>query len=67
MKNFDTYKDFATKVANIVKEDGLNVLFNNAGYSTKFSRLNYVKHDQLLDAYIANTVGPIMLTKVSKP
>lgn len=52
-------------MSDIVKDDGLNVLFNNAGVSPKFTRLNLVKLEQLMDTLTANTVAPIMLTKVS--
>lgn len=48
----------------IVGDDGLNVLFNNAGTASKFTRLNLVKADQLTDAFATNTIAPIMLTKV---
>lgn len=44
--------------------EGLNVLFNNAGYSPKSTRLGFVKADQLLKTFAVNTVGPILLTKV---
>lgn len=67
LKNFDAYKDFAAAVANIVQDDGLNVLFNNAGTSPKFTRLNLVKVEQLLETYITNTAAPVMLTKALLP
>lgn len=51
----------------IVKEDGLNVLFNNAGVAPKSTRINMVKVEQLMDTYTTNTVAPIMLTKALLP
>lgn len=66
MKNFEDYPNFATRVSEIVKDCGLNVLLNNAGYSSKFTRLNLVKPDQMVDTYVTNTVAPIILTKVAK-
>ena len=44
---------------------GLNVLFNNAGISNKFTRLPLVKEDQLIESFQVNTVAPILLTKVN--
>lgn len=67
VKEFNKYDEFVNKLSNIVKEDGLNVLFNNAGMSPKFTRLNLVKSDQLLEAYLTNTMAPIMLSKSVGP
>ncbi|XP_017778735.1 PREDICTED: C-factor [Nicrophorus vespilloides] len=67
VRNYDSFKDFATQVSEIVKDDGLNVLFNNAGVSPKYTRINYVKVDQLLETFQTNTVAPIMLTKALLP
>ncbi|XP_066142577.1 C-signal isoform X2 [Euwallacea fornicatus] len=54
-------------VGHIVREEGLNVLFNNAGYSPKSTRINFVKADQLAETFAINTIGPIMLTKALMP
>ncbi|CAK9829780.1 csgA [Anthophora retusa] len=63
-KNYD-------KIIEIVKDKtgdaGLNVLFNNAGTSTKFTRLKLVKEEQLTETFFVNTVVPIMLTKACLP
>lgn len=67
LKDFNKYKEFSEKVSKIVNDDGLNVLFNNAGMSPKFTRLNLVKPEQLMDTYITNTMAPIMLTKILFP
>lgn len=64
MQKFDTFEEFANKVQEIVEDDGLNVLFNNAGYSPKSTRINMVSSDQLMETFAINTVGPILLTKV---
>lgn len=48
----------------MVASDGLNLLVNNAGVTTKFTKLALVKSEQLLDNLVVNTVAPIMLTKV---
>ncbi|KAK2576252.1 hypothetical protein KPH14_005618 [Odynerus spinipes] len=59
------------KIVNIVKEKvgsaGLNVLFNNAGISQKFSRLSMVKEENLTNTFLINTVAPIMLSKALLP
>ncbi|XP_026670936.1 uncharacterized protein LOC108626842 isoform X2 [Ceratina calcarata] len=63
-KNYD-------KLVQIVSEKvgnaGLNVLFNNAGVSSKFTRLGLVKEEQLTQMYFVNTVAPILLTKAFLP
>lgn len=64
VKEVDQYEQFFCKVQNIVKDDGLNVLINNAGVSTKFARIQLVKEDQLVEAFKVNAVAPILLTKV---
>jgi hypothetical protein len=64
VRDYDRYEEFSKKVKEIVKEDGLNILFNNAGVSSKFTRIQLVKSEQMLEAFKVNTIGPIMLTKV---
>ncbi|XP_068629417.1 C-signal [Battus philenor] len=67
VKKFDTFGDFATKIQKLLSNDGLNLLVNNAGVSTKFTKLSLVKEDQLMDNFTVNTVAPIMLTKTLLP
>lgn len=67
VKNTDTFDRFAKDVESIVGDDGLNVLFNNAGYSPKSTRINMVKAEQLAETFAINTIGPIMLTKALLP
>ncbi|CAK1552648.1 unnamed protein product [Leptosia nina] len=57
----------ATKIAEVVKDNGLNVLINNAGVTTRFTKLNLVKADQLLENLTVNTIAPILLTKALYP
>lgn len=64
MRNADTFEKFADDVKDVVQDGGLNVLFNNAGYSPKSTRINFVKAEHLMESFAVNTVGPIMLTKV---
>jgi NAD(P)-dependent dehydrogenase (short-subunit alcohol dehydrogenase family) len=67
VRDYDRYEEFSKKVKEIVKEDGLNILFNNAGVSSKFTRIQLVKSEQMLEAFKVNTIGPIMLTKALLP
>ncbi|GAB1867659.1 C-factor [Camponotus japonicus] len=63
----DGYKRIVDTVSEKVNGAGLNVLFNNAGISSKFTRLGLVKKQQIIDAFLVNTVAPIMLTKAFLP
>lgn len=64
VRNTNTFEQFAKELECIVGQEGLNVLFNNAGYSPKSTRINFVKAEQLSETFAVNTIGPIMLTKV---
>lgn len=59
-----SFFNLASQVSNIVKDKGLNVLINNAGISSKFTRIGLVKSEDLLNHFKINTIGPIMLTQV---
>lgn len=59
-----SFLNLASQVSNVVKDKGLNVLINNAGISTKFTRIGLVKSEDLLNHFKINTIGPIMLTQV---
>ncbi|XP_045491043.1 C-factor [Colias croceus] len=61
------FDDVATQVAKVMGGQGLNLLINNAGVTTRFTKLNLVKADQLLENLTVNTVAPIMLTKALVP
>ncbi|KAE8739404.1 hypothetical protein FOCC_FOCC015092 [Frankliniella occidentalis] len=63
VKDFNGYDNFAKQVQSIVKDDGVNVLFNSAGVSSKFTRVNLVKVEQMTENFLTNTVAPLMLTK----
>ncbi|XP_043250371.1 C-factor [Colletes gigas] len=63
-KNYDKIVETVSKK---VGNKGLNVLFNNAGVSSKFTRLNFVKEQQLTETFFVNTVVPILLTKAFLP
>ncbi|XP_059469852.1 C-signal [Neocloeon triangulifer] len=65
--NFDKYNEISEQAKDIVGDDGLNVLINNAGVTTKFTRLNMVKQEQIIENLIINAVAPIMFTKALLP
>uniref|UniRef100_A0A2H8TZX2 C-factor n=1 Tax=Melanaphis sacchari TaxID=742174 RepID=A0A2H8TZX2_9HEMI len=62
-----SFFNLASQVSNIVKDKGLNVLINNAGISSKFTRIGLVKSEDLLNHFKINTIGPIMLTQALLP
>ncbi|XP_076280772.1 SDR family oxidoreductase sniffer isoform X1 [Lasioglossum baleicum] len=62
-----SYDKIVKTVGETVGSDGLNVLFNNAGTSTKFARLGLVKENQLTETFFINTVVPILLAKALLP
>jgi len=51
----------------VTQEQGLNVLFNNAGIAPKSARITAVRSQELMDALHTNTVVPIMLAKACLP
>lgn len=64
--NYASYDDLAKQIGEIVQDDGLNVLFNNAGVAPKSTRLTATKQKDLMDTFETNSVAPVMLTKVSE-
>ncbi|PBC30715.1 C-signal [Apis cerana] len=65
--NIKDYDKLVQIVSEKVGKAGLNVLYNNAGISTKFTRLGLVKEEQLIKQFYVNTIAPIMLTKAFLP
>ncbi|PSN52189.1 putative oxidoreductase [Blattella germanica] len=64
---FDTFDKVVQEVSNIVGDEGLNCLINNAGILIQTQKLSNVTVDILTQHYVTNTVGPIMLTKAFVP
>lgn len=62
MASFD---NLFPQISKVTGDQGLNLLINNAGTSTKFTKLNLVKPEQLLSNLTINTIAPIILTKVN--
>ncbi|XP_071860331.1 SDR family oxidoreductase sniffer [Bombus fervidus] len=67
LANTKDYDKITKVVAEKVGNAGLNVLFNNAGISSRFTRLGLVKEKQLTETFFVNTVAPILLTKEILP
>ncbi|KAK6639276.1 hypothetical protein RUM43_007548 [Polyplax serrata] len=67
VRDFEKYSEFVSKVENIVGDDGVNVLINNAGISSKFSRIALVKVEQMIETLKVNTIAPVMLVKAYLP
>lgn len=67
LRDFKTYENLVKQVADVVKDNGLNVLFNNAGISPKSTRVGFVKETDIVDTLVTNTVAPIMLAKACIP
>ncbi|CAD6206823.1 GSCOCG00010088001-RA-CDS [Cotesia congregata] len=67
LKDFKDFPRVVNEVSSQVGEAGLNVLFNNAGVATKFSRIGMVKAEQLTETFLVNTVAPIMFTQAFLP
>ncbi|XP_026329402.1 uncharacterized protein LOC113237243 [Hyposmocoma kahamanoa] len=61
--NTSSFDEISSQIKKVVGGNGLNLLVNNAGVTTKFTKLALVKREQLLDNLTVNTVAPIMLTK----
>ncbi|CAG9095627.1 unnamed protein product [Plutella xylostella] len=67
LTNLNSFGDVVPKISQVMGDQGLNLLVNNAGISTKFTKLQLVKSEQLLENLTVNTVAPIMLTKALLP
>jgi len=65
--NYESFDALVNQIDEIVKDEGLNVLLNNAGISPKSTRLNATKDSDLRDTFETNSVAPIMLTKAFIP
>lgn len=69
VRDYDKYPQVIQQVEEVVKDQGLNLLFNNAGISPKssFLGLKALKTSELMDVFEVNCVAPLMLTKAFIP
>lgn len=62
--NYESFQTLVTQIEDVVKDEGLNVLLNNAGSAPKSTRLSFTKAADLKETFDTNTVAPVMLTAV---
>lgn len=55
------------QIDDITQDNGLNVLFNNAGIAPKSTRINIVNTEDMMNTLETNTVVPVMLAKACLP
>lgn len=69
LKDYDKYPEIVAQVQDVVKDEGLNVLFNSAGISPRssFLGLKALKASELMDVYAVNVVAPLMLSRAFVP
>ena len=65
-KNNSEFDKFANKVKQIVGNDGVDTLINNAGIQPR-DNLASVTAESMLETYTVNTVAPLLLTKSFLP
>lgn len=63
--DYASFDGFAKKINEIVKNEGLNVLLNNAGVFLEKGKPEATR-DDLTNTFEINSVAPIMLTRVSR-
>jgi len=64
--DYASYDAFVQEVGNIVGEDGLNLLINNAGIM-RGNKLSDVDPKNMIENFEVNVVSPLMLTKALLP
>lgn len=63
--NFDTFNAFAKQIEEVVQDEGLNVLINNAGIAQVWGHVEEIEASSLLETFRVNSMGPVLLSKVS--
>lgn len=63
---FDTYQQFAKQVHEIVGEEGIDLLVNNAGIYVR-GNLETITSEGMVNNFEVNAVAPLMLTKALLP
>lgn len=68
VSKIDSYPVFADKVRSTVKENGLNVLINNAAVMSNFDKpYQLPSYQQYLDTFQINTFAPVFLSQALLP
>lgn len=65
--NYGSFDALVKQVEDVVKDEGLNVLLNNAGIAPKSVRLAFTQETDLIRTYETNSVAPVMLAKAFLP
>lgn len=66
MTNFSAYDSFVKKVENIVGDNGLTLVIQNAGLKAS-PNLDQLKPENLIEMYKVNSIAPILLTRKLMP
>lgn len=64
---FDQLPQLFDKVANLVKDDGLNVIINNAGICSSSDKLEQIEMADFDEHMLVNVKVPLMMTKTMLP
>jgi len=65
--DYASFPSLVENVNEIFRDDGLNILINNAGVSPKSTRINMVTEKQMVETFTCNVVAPLFLTKALLP
>lgn len=65
MRKYDQLDSLSKLVKEQVGDNGLNLLINNAGVTSKVAKISAVRQQELMENLEINTVAPIMMTKVN--
>ena len=65
-KNYNQFDGFAEKVKQIVGEDGIDTIINNAGIAIR-SGISDVTPQDMIENFEVNAVSPLILTKALLP
>ena len=64
--NEDEITNVASEIGKVLREEGLNLIINNAG-ATASVTVDNVTADQMLQTFQTNAVGPLMIIKALLP
>ncbi|OXA51996.1 hypothetical protein Fcan01_13246 [Folsomia candida] len=67
IRDFDKYEEVAMVVDAATEGQGLNLLINNAGVTSKVAKITAIRKSELTDNFETNTIAPILLTKALLP